>query len=130
MPGTRRFPVRRQHSTTITAALPFFRAALRARAKAARSGNEKDREAANEAERVVDRMMPGWRLWTISIWEFGSIFSRTKPPEDAKWHDDWARALAQLEALEAADREQRRQERAARRAAKVAPASERQPEPV
>jgi hypothetical protein len=131
MPGTRRFPIKRQHSMTITATLPAFRHALRARAKAARSGSAKDREQASEAERVVDRSL-GTRLWQVSIWDIigdGNIYRRDRPPQEVRHHDSWATAVAQLQALEQADREQRRQERAARRAAKAV-AEQREPEPV
>jgi hypothetical protein len=87
-------------------------------------------EETHSAKRAVDRGL-GWRMWTVSIWDIGEgeIYSRTVPPQDPKWHDDWARAVEQLEALEAAVREQRREERAARGNSTVA-TPEQPPEPA
>jgi uncharacterized membrane protein YccC len=70
---------------------------------------------AHEAKRAVDRAL-GWKMWGVSIWDIGEgeIYSRTEPPEDPEWRDDWRRALGQLQALELAVRQQRRQEREAR----------------
>jgi hypothetical protein len=101
---------RRVHKArpSIAAALPHFQHALRARAKWRHTRSEVDREAAHEAERVVERML-GWRMWEISIWDFDDIYyDRSKPPQDPRDRDDWAYALELREALEQADREQRR----------------------
>jgi hypothetical protein len=86
-------------------------------------------EETHNAKRAVDRAL-GWRMWEVSIWDIGEgeIYDRTVPPQDPKWHDDWARAVEQLEALEAAVREQRREERAARGNSTVA-TPEQPPEP-
>jgi hypothetical protein len=82
---------------------------------------------AHEAKRAVDRAL-GWKMWGVSIWDIGEgeIYSRTEPPEDPEWRDDWQRALGQLQALELAVRQQRRQERALRAGSRA----EEAPEPV
>jgi hypothetical protein len=128
MPGTRRTPVKRQHTSAIAAALPLFQRALKARAKWKRSGSDADYTAAVEAQKDVDRAFFGpRRFWLTSIFDIDDIYSRTEPPDEARHHESWKHALELRQALEAADREQRRRERAARRAAK-APAPE--PEPA
>jgi hypothetical protein len=108
---------RRVHKArpSIAAALPLFQHALKARAKWRRSGSAEDFEIATEAEKSVDRALFGpQRLWGVSIFDFDDIYrDRTRPPEDPKWHDAWARALELREALEAADLEQRRARRQA-----------------
>jgi hypothetical protein len=129
MSGTKRVPISRQHASSIAMVLPLFQHALRARAKWKRSGSDEDRAAAIEAEKVIERALT-IRMWQVSIFDIDSIYGRSKPPEEPRHRDDWARALGLLQQLEAADREFRRQERAARRQRKVEPQPQPEPEPA
>jgi hypothetical protein len=120
MPGTRRTPIRRQHTSSIAAALPLYQRARKARAKANHSNSEADRQAAHAAERDCDRLL-GIRLWHVSIFDFDDIFGRKAPPAYMGSGKDWHRALELRQQLEEADRELRRRERAARRAKATPP---------
>jgi hypothetical protein len=121
---TKRTPVNRQHASSIATVLPLFQHALKARAKWRRSGSDEDFEANAEAQKAVERALK-IKMWEVSIWDIDDIYSRTKPPEEARQRDSWARALELRQALETADREHRRAEREGRQAAKATP----EPEP-
>ena len=92
MPGTRRTPIRRQHTSSIAAALPLYQRARKARAKANHSNSDADRQAAHAAERDCDRLL-GIRLWHVSIFDFDDIFGRKAPPAYMGSGEDWHRAL-------------------------------------
>ena len=116
MPGTRRTPIRRQHTSLITAqAVALFRHALSLRRRGA------DQQTCRAAERDVDRML-GVKLWQVSIFDFDDILDRDAPPAYmGPRHEDWSRALELRQGLEQADRDLRKQERAARRAKATPP---------
>jgi len=115
MPGTRRVPINRQHMPVITAStIDLYRTALRLRKRAHLS--KADREAAYEAEAIVERILGGGirRLWLPSIFD---VHEYQRPGDP-----DWERAAELRRQLDAAVAELKCQERAARRA-KAAPPS-------
>jgi hypothetical protein len=127
MAGTKRVPIARPHTSSLGAVLPLYQAALKARAKWRRYRTDESYAAAIAAEKALNRAL-GTRMWQISVLDIGPIYSRVRPPEEERLHDDWQRALAQLQALEMADREQRQAEREARTAQRTEPERE-QPTP-
>jgi hypothetical protein len=132
MPGTRRTPIRRQHTSLITAqAVALYQRALKARAKVHLS--DELRQAAHDAERDCDRLL-GLRLWDFSIFD-DFMFDCDEPPKyllerGVRAADGWWHVKELRRQLVEADRELRRQRRGARRAAKAIPEPAREPEPA
>jgi len=116
MSGTKRTRLdRQQRAGLITPqTISLYRRALELRKRAHRS--DADREAAYEAEAIVERILGGGirRLWLPSIFD---VYEYNRPGDAG-----WERAAELRRQLDAALTELKRQERAARRA-KAAPPS-------
>ena len=116
MSGTKRTRLdRQQRAGLITPqTISLYRRALELRKRAHRS--DADREAAYEAEAIVERALGGGirRLWLVSVFD---VYEYNRPGDAG-----WERAAELRRQLDAALTELKRQERAARRA-KAAPPS-------